>query len=85
MMNLGTPAGIFQSDMRGQEVDATPEHILMAARGKHKLGPLVGDRERSSGLTIEDKIERVKVLVEDYRKTHPAQSSKKTLYVLPAS
>jgi len=85
MMNLGTPAGIFQSDMRGQEVDATPEHILMAARGKHKLGTLVGERERSGGLTIEDKIDRVRKLVDDYRTTHPIRLSKKTLHVLPTN
>lgn len=72
MMNLGTPAGTFTTDMRGRPVDATPPHILMAARGKHRLGDLAGEADRREGTTIEQKIALVQGLVDAYREAHPA-------------
>jgi anaerobic magnesium-protoporphyrin IX monomethyl ester cyclase len=57
MMNMGSPAGQFTTDMKGNINDTpTPAEILMAVCGKYKLGKYVGDNEIVNELTIENKI-----------------------------
>lgn len=65
-MTLWDAAGIFTTDLLGNKVDNTPLHILEAARGKHRLGKLVNAIDHQRGETIEQKINEVQSLIDEY-------------------
>jgi radical SAM superfamily enzyme YgiQ (UPF0313 family) len=64
-MNFWDPAGVFTTDIRGHEVCFTPENVLRAARGKHRLGRLITQQDRQRGETLEQKLNLVQKLIND--------------------
>ncbi|RMD99207.1 MAG: radical SAM protein [Deltaproteobacteria bacterium] len=67
-MTLYDPAGVFTTDVEGRPCDYTPAEILVAARGKHRIGRAVRQEDRRRKETIDDKIAIVRQQVEEHRR-----------------
>jgi radical SAM superfamily enzyme YgiQ (UPF0313 family) len=71
-MTLYEVAGVFTTDVHGNDVDFTPASILAASRGKHRIGSAVQPVDVKRKETIEDKIRLVSALVDDHRRSRPS-------------
>jgi len=70
-MTMWDAAGVFTTDIYGNQVDFTPPDILHLARGKFRLGNQVRPQDVRDGATIEQRITIVQAAVDEYRRNQP--------------